>query len=491
MEPEYTIKDDAAQPEETVESDSYQEQGAGDEPVQQDSETSAAPEESDNTVVSDPSEEDAPTQSEPQVDQQIADQASSSSNNIAGMFTTTAGVVGVVAAVAILSLGASDADIIKVKGFENTIFYHVNVAETTNIEEGSLQLLIESESDEYIVDLDFGETYGFVPRVAPETEFSVSLIGQGLIGRSTLGSVLTQTSMSPNAVLFFPEVLNDLDDEILDYQMRSYLEDPLNLVSSMRLETGYFNPYTNETVWNEPIVYNSGMQSYTILGVPNRNSQVISQLYATLNTEEPAEVMIDETRFFTPLYHEASAALVGVTNQTAQLVVNPDYTYLPGAVYTITLLDIDREVQVDTINEADGPVVIDYEGLYTNTRYGVQVTVDFTLPGRETSISLTLLQEEFVTPERINVVTASVDNDNNVLITITAKGNIAAYTKLYYEIEGERFLMDLPKQSADTALVTVAFDRGDTDYEIAFGLTNEAEENEYIIGSETILRRDS
>jgi hypothetical protein len=458
--------------------------------LQQNSESETLPEESDNTAVAEPSEDVDTAPDQPQVDQQIADQAASSSNNVAGMFTTTAGAVGVVAAVAILSLGASDAQIIKVKGFENTIFYHVNVPEETNVEPGSLQLLIESENDQYIVDLDFGETYGFVPRVAPETEFSVSLVGQGLIGQSTLGSVVTQTSLSPNAVLYFPQVTNDLDDDVLNYDMRSYMEDPLNLIASMRLDTGYYNPYTQETTWFDPIIYDSGMSTYSILGVPNRNSEVISKMTVLLNTEEPAEVVIDETRFFTPLYHEASAALVAVTNQTAQAILTPDFTYLPDAVYTVRLLDIDREVQVDTYTEGDGPIVIDYAGLYTNTKYGIEVTVSFTLPGRDTQVSLVLLQEEFVTPERINVVTASVVNDNNVLITITAKGNIAAYTQLYYEIGGERYLMDLPKQSADTALVTVAFDRGESEYDIDFGLTNAAKDPEYIIGSETIEEKE-
>lgn len=487
MEPEYTIKDDAIVSEEAAETEQYQEPAASTETVQQNTETADVPEESDISFVSVDSDENEES-SQPQLDQQVADQAASSSNNVAGMFTTTAGAVGVVAAVAILSLGASDAEIIKVKSFENTVFYHVNVADNPNIEPGSLQLILESEADEYVVDLDFGETYGFVPRVAPDTEFTVSLVGQGLIGQTTLGSVLTQTSSSPNAVLYFPELLNSLDDDVLNYEMRSYLEDPLGLIASMILETGYYNPYTEETTWFESIAFDSGMTRYSIEGVPNRNSQVISRLTAILNLEESPEVVIDETRFYTPLYHEASARLVSVTNQTAQVELLPDFTYLIDAVYTLRLLDIDREVQVDQITSGDGPLLIDYDGLYTNTRYGVEVVVEFTPPGKTTATQLTLLQEEFVTPERINIVSASVVNDASVLITITAKGNIAQYTQLYYEIAGERYLVPLPKSSADTALITVSFDRGDADYDVTLGLTNDTSDSDYIIGPETIER---
>ena len=485
MEPEYTIKDDAIASTETVETDAYQEPASDAEPIQQNTESTNVPEDSDNTFVNErPAEETGG----PKLDQQVADQASSSSNNVAGMFTTTAGAVGVVAAVAILSLGASDAEIIKVKSFENSVFYHVNVAPNDSIQDGSLQLVLETTSDEYVVDLDFGETYGFVPRVASDTEFTVSLQGRGTIGTQTLGQVLTQTSSSPNAVLYFPQVQNALTDDNLDYVMRAYYEDPLSLIASMVIETGYMNPYTQEMTWFDPIPYDSGVTSFAVNGVPNRNSEVITRVQATLNTEEAQTVMIDETRFFTPLYHEASAELVGITNVTASMVLRPDFTYLPDAVYTVTLLDIDREVASFTYTEADGEIPITFDGLYTNTRYGVEVRVNFTNPGRSNDVELVLLQEEFVTPDRINTVTASVVNPTAQLITVTAKGNIAAYTYLYYEIDGERTLIELEKQAADSSIMTLSFNRLEEAYTVTFGLTNEDDDTEYVIGSEEIER---
>jgi hypothetical protein len=485
MEPEYTIKDDAIASTETAETDAYQEPGSAAEPVQQNTESTGVPEDSDNSFVNDQPEAESEG---PKLDQQVADQASSSSNNVAGMFTTTAGAVGVVAAVAILSLGASDAEIIKVKSFENSVFYHVNVNPNTNIQPGSLQLVLESTNDEYVVDLDFGETYGFVPRVANDTEFTVSLQGRGTIGTQTLGQVLTQTSSSPNAVLYFPQLQNALTDDTLDYVMRAYYEDPLNLIASMVIETGYMNPYTQEMTWFDPIPYDSGLSSFSINGIPNRNSEVITRVQATLNTEEPQTVMIDETRFFTPLYHEASAQLLGITNVSATMVLRPDFTYLPDAVYTVRLLDIDREVESFTFTQSDGEIPIEFEGLYTNTRYGVDVRVSFTNPGRTDSIELVLLQEEFVTPDRINTVTASVVNPTSQLITVTAKGNIASYTYLYYEIEGERNLIPLEKQTADSSIMTLSFTRLDEPYTVSFGLTNENQDSNYVIGSEEIER---
>lgn len=489
MEPNYTLRDETPKTTETSESGSVPEIRQSNDFVAPPVDNETLPEESDNTITM-KRPKDAASPETPQLDG-VADQASSSSNNIAGMFTTTAGAVGVVAAVALINLGASDAQIIKVKSFENTVFYHVNVSEETAINPGSLQLRLQSTDDEFIVDLDFGETFGFVPRVAPETEFSVTLQGRNLIGATTLGQVVTTTSPAPNAVLFFPELQNSLEDDVLNYEMRAYMEDPLNLATNMVLRTGYFNPYTQETTWFEDIPFHSGITRYTIEGVPNRNSQVISQLTATILLEEPVDVVLDETRFYTPLYHRADAALLTVTNQTAQMLLVPDFYYLPEAVYRVRLLDVDREVQVNEYTEGNEAIFIDYTDLFTSTKYGVEVTVSFIPPGQENRVDLVLYQEEFVTPDRLNVVTSAVANPTSAMVTVTANGNIAAYTLLYYEIDGERVTLPLPRRTADTALITLPFDYKDTPYTVTFGLTNEAGDPEYIIGPQRIERRPS
>ena len=489
MEPDYTLKDEIQATKETSESESIQEM-----PSQQEFGTSpmdneSLPEDSDNGVTL----AEEPDETEPEMPSldQLADQAGSSSNNIAGMFTTTAGAVTVVAAVTLLNLGASDAQIIKVKSFENTIFYHVNVSEDTAVQPGSLQLHLQTTDDEYLVDLDFGETYGFVPRVAPETDFTVTLQGRNFLGLTQLGQVATTTSPAPNAVLFFPELQNSLDDDVLHYQMRAYMEDPLNLTTNLVLRTGYYNPYTEETTWFEDMEFDSGVRRFEIRNVPNRNVQVIAQLTATVLLEEPLDVVLDETRFYTPLYHEASAAVLTVTNQTAQVLLLPDFVYLPGATYRVRLLDVDRVIQTNEFTEAEGPVFIDYERLYTNTRYGVEVVVSFDLPGRGDLVDLVLYQEEFITPDRLNVVTSAVANPSSAMVTVTANGNIAAYTLLYYEVDGVRTTVPLLKRTADTALVTLPFDYQDQPYTVIFGLTNDQGDPEYIIGPQRIERRTS
>ena len=485
MEPDHTIKDDTVQTRETSESETISELNATEEFSLLLDQNETLPEESDNGFV-DPTLEQ-PTETETPDIAEAMDQVSGS-NNAAGMFTTTAGAVGVVAVVTLLNLGASDAQIIKVKSFEDTVFYHVNVDPSTPIEPGSLQLRLTSTDDEYLVDLNFGETYGFVPRVTPETFFTVSLLGRNFLGSTTLGQVETITSPAPNAVLYFPELLNSLADDVLDYQMRAYMEDPLNLATALILKTGYYNPYTEDTTWFEDIPFHSGMTRYTIRGVPHRNAQVISQLWSTVMLEEPVEAMLDETRFFTPLYHEADAFIAAVTNQSARVILTPDFTWLPEATYTVRLLDVDRQVQVNQYSEGEGPITIEYTRLYTNTRYGVEVVVSFLVPGRGQRAEFTLYQEEFITPDRLNTVTAVVDNPNSSFVTITANGNIAEYTHLYFEIDGERTLVPLTRRTVDTALVTLTFDHKDTPYIVTFGLTNDAKDPEYIIGSERIER---
>jgi hypothetical protein len=419
---------------------------------------------------------------------QIADQASSGSNNAAGMFTTTAGAVGVVVVVALANLGASDAQIIKVKSFEDSVFYHVLVSDQTPIDDGSLQLVLTSTNDEFIVSLDFGETFGFIPNVSPEMEYSVSLVGRNAFGDTSLGSVSTITSPAPNAVLYFPVLQNSIDDDFLSYEMRSLMEDPLNLTTDVILKTGYYNPYTEETTWFDDILWDSGITRYSLLDIPNRNSQVISQMTAVVMLEEETTIILDETRFYTPLYHEADAGLVNVTNLTAQFLLLPDFYYLPQATYTVRLLDVDREVQVDQFTSSSGAIIIDYTGLFTNTRYGIDVTVNFIPPGKTDFVDLVLLQEEFITPDRLNVVTSAVANPSSAVITVTANGNIAAYTLLYYEIDGERTTVPLTKRTADTALVTLPFEYRDQPYTVTFGLTNELQDPEYIIGERIIER---
>jgi hypothetical protein len=491
MEPDYTSKDEVAQTKETSESESIQELTPNEEFGVISPDNVTLPEESDSVILprQEKSTEAAPKET-PDMNQ-VADQASSSTNNVAGMFTTTAGAVTVVVAITLLNLGASDAQIIKVKSFEDMIFYHVLVDEQTPIDAGSLQLRLTSTNDEFIVSLDFGETFGFVPGVSPESEYTVALVGRNVFGNTTFGEVSTITSPAPNAVLYFPVLQNSLDDDRLTYEMRSFMEDPLDLATNFVLKTGYYNPYTEETTWFEDIIWDSGITRYTITGVPNRNSQVISQLTATIMLEEPIDVVLDETRFYTPLYHEADAAVVTVTNLTARFLLLPDFYFLPQATYTVRLLDVDREVQVDTFTESSGAIFIDYDRLFTNTRYGVDVTISFVPPGQTNRVELVLLQEEFITPDRLNVVTSAVSNPSSAVVTVTANGNIANYTLLYYEIDGERTTLPLTKRTADTALVTLPFAYKDEAYTVVFGLTNEARDPEYIIGEEEIDRGNS
>jgi hypothetical protein len=488
MEPDYTNKDDLVQTKETNEGDAIPELKPNEEfgPIVTDNET--LPEETDSVVL--PGEQAAtPEKSEETLDMnQVADQASSGSNNAAGMFTTTAGAVGVVVVVALANLGASDAQIIKVKSFEDSVFYHVLVSDQTPIDDGSLQLVLTSTNDEFIVSLDFGETFGFIPNVSPEMEYSVSLEGRNAFGATSFGSVSTITSPAPNAVLYFPVLQNSIDDDFLSYEMRSLMEDPLNLTTDVTLKTGYYNPYTEETTWFDDILWDSGITRYSLLDIPNRNSQVISQMTAVVMLEEETTIILDETRFYTPLYHEADAGLVTVTNLTAQFLLLPDFYYLPQATYTVRLLDVDREVQVDQFTSSSGAIIIDYTGLFTNTRYGIDVTVNFIPPGKTDFVDLVLLQEEFITPDRLNVVTSAVANPSSAVITVTANGNIAAYTLLYYEIDGERTTVPLTKRTADTALVTLPFEYRDLPYTVTFGLTNALKDPEYIIGERIIER---
>jgi hypothetical protein len=488
MEPEYTNKDDLVRTKETSEGEAIPELKPNEEFGKAVTDNETLPEETDSVVL--PGEQAAtPDKPKETLDMdQIADQASSGSNNAAGMFTTTAGAVGVVVVVALANLGASDAQIIKVKSFEDSVFYHVLVSDQTPIEAGSLQLRLTSTNDEFIVSLDFGETFGFIPNVSPEMEYSVSLVGRNAFGTTSLGSVSTITSPAPNAVLYFPVLQNSIDDDFLSYEMRSLMKDPLDLASDFILRTGYYNPYTDETTWFEDIEWHSGITRYTILDVPNRNSQVISQMTAVVMLEEPTTVILDETRFYTPLYHEADAGLVTVTNLTAQFLLLPDFYYLPQATYTVRLLDVNREVQVDRFTSSSGAIVIDYTRLFTNTRYGIDVTVNFVPPGQTTAVDLVLFQEEFITPDRLNVVTSAVANPSSAVVTVTANGNIAAYTLLYYEIDGERTTVPLTKRTADTALVTLTFDYRDLPYTVTFGLTNALKDPEYIIGERIIQR---
>jgi hypothetical protein len=488
MEPEYTNKDDLVRTKETSEGDVISELPPNEEFGKVVTDNDMLPEETDNVVLPG---DNAGTPEKPKETldmEQIADQASSGSNNAAGMFTTTAGAVGVVVVIALANLGASDAQIIKVKSFEDSVFYHVLVSDQTPIEAGSLQLVLTSTNDEFIVSLDFGETFGFIPNVSPEMEYSVSLVGRNAFGTTSLGAVSTITSPAPNAVLYFPVLQNSIDDDFLSYEMRSLMKDPLDLASDFILRTGYYNPYTDETTWFEDIEWNSGITRYTILDVPNRNSQVISQMTAVVMLEEPTTIILDETRFYTPLYHEADAGLVNVTNLTAQFLLLPDFYYLPQATYTVRLLDVDREVQVDQFTSSSGAIIIDYTGLFTNTRYGIDVTVNFIPPGKTDFVDLVLLQEEFITPDRLNVVTSAVANPSSAVVTVTANGNIAAYTLLYYEIDGERTTVPLTKRTADTALVTLTFDYRDLPYTVTFGLTNALKDPEYIIGERIIQR---
>lgn len=357
------------------------------------------------------------------------------------MFTTTSVGAAAVAVVFILNPFSERANIIELKGFEDSIYYHVYVNEAINFTEGTLALVFETEEEVFRIPLEKGETYGVLEGVRPITGYPARIEGSEGFGVSEIVSSGVYTKFEPDFEMYKPIVRNSIQDELLIYDFETYYQDLNQEINNLRLSYGYTPLLTGEYVEisGEDILLD---QAIELIDIPNQNVLVKSTVTADV-TKKDAEgnefienVVLDEDQFYTPLYHESSFEIIRVIDSVIEYEVIPDYRYLKDVTYRITIYENDRALETRTLSEANSieEHLLRFERLFPETPYRIVHEMLF-LDHRTNNSNIVIIADNIITTlEKFDFITTIADQENRYLITVIVEDINNLFGKVYYEI---------------------------------------------------------
>jgi hypothetical protein len=389
------------------------------------------------------------------------------------MFTTTSIGVAAVAVVFILNPFSERARIIELKGFEDSLYYHVWINESINFTEGSLALVFETEEEVFRIPLEKGETYGILEGVRPITGYPARIEGADLFGLSTIVSSGVFSKNEPDFEMYKPIIRNSIEDELLIYDFETYYQDLNQEINNLRLTYGYTPLLTGEYVElsSEDITLD---QAIEILDIPNQNVLIKSTVTADV-TKKDAEgnvfvenVVIDDDEFYTPLYHESSFEIIRVIDSVIEYEVIPDYRFLREVTYKITIFENDRALESRTLTELNSieEHLLRFERLFPETPYRILHEMLF-LDHRTNEYNTLVVADNVITTlEKFDFITTIADQENRYLITIVVEDVNNLFAKAYYEIrDGDRIVtsreLDLINADIDTKFAEFPISKSD------------------------------
>ena len=389
------------------------------------------------------------------------------------MFTTTSIGVAAVAVVFILNPFSERARIIELKGFEDSLYYHVYVNEAINFTEGSLALVFETEEEVFRIPLEKGETYGIVQGVRPITGYPARIEGSEGFGLSTIVSSGVFSKNEPDFEMYKPRIRNSIEDELLIYDFETYFQDLNQEINNLKLTYGYTPLLTGEYVElaSEEITLD---QAIEIKDIPNQNVLVKSTVTADV-TKKDAEgnifvenVVIDEDEFYTPLYHESSFEIIRVIDSVIEYEVIPDYRFLREVSYRITIFENDRALETRTLSELNPTAehLLRFERLFPETPYRILHEMLF-LDHRTNEYNTIVVADNVITTlEKFDFITTIADQENRYLITIVVEDVNNLFGKAYYEIRDDNNIVtsrefNLINADADTKFAEFPINKSD------------------------------
>jgi hypothetical protein len=362
-------------------------------------------------------------------------------NRIRQMFTTTTVGVTAVAVVFVLNPFSERARIEELKGFEDSLYYHVWVNESINFTEGSLALVFETEEEVFRVPLQKGETYGILEGVRPITGYPARIEGSEGFGVNTIVSSGVFSKNEPDFEMYKPIIRNSIEDELLIYDFETYYQDLNKEINNLRLTYGYTPLLTGEYVElsNEEITLD---QAIEIKDIPNQNVLIKSKITADVPIKDVEgnisieNVALDEDEFYTPLYHESSFEIIRVIDSVIEYEVIPDYRFLKEVSYRITIFENDRELESRTLNNLNSETdhLLRFERLFPETPYRLLHEMLFLDHRTNEYDSLVVADEVIITLEKFDFITTIADQENRYLITIVVEDVNNLFGKAYYEI---------------------------------------------------------
>jgi hypothetical protein len=362
-------------------------------------------------------------------------------NRIRQMFTTTSATVAAVAVVFVLNPFSERARIEELKGFEDSIYYHVYVNEAINFSAGSLALVFETEEEVFRIPLNKGITYGVLEGVKPLTGYPARIEGSEGFGVSTIVSSGVYTKNEPDFEMYDPVLRNGEKDPLLIYDFKTKYQDLNNQINKITLTYGYTPLLTNEYIelFNQEIDIN---QAIELINIPNENALVSSQIIAEIKSKDDEgreiiqNIILDEDSFYTPLYHESSFEIIRVIDSVIEYEVIPDYRFLKDVSYKVSIFENNRILETKTVNSSNtlDEHLLRFERLLPNTQYKIVNEMLFFDHRTNANNSLIVAETDIKTLERFDFITSIADQETRLVITILVKDINALFGKAYYEI---------------------------------------------------------
>jgi hypothetical protein len=362
-------------------------------------------------------------------------------NRIRQMFTTTTVGATAVAVVFVLNPFSERARIEELKGFEDSLYYHVWVNESVNFTEGSLALVFETEEEVFRIPLQKGETYGILPGVKPITGYPARIEGSEGFGVNTIVSSGVFSKNEPDFEMYRPILVNSDKDELLVYNFETYYQDLKDEINNLKLVYGYTPLITGEYIElsDEEITLDQLIQ---IKDIPNQNVLIKTKITADVPIKDAEgnisiqNVALDEDEFYTPLYHESSFEVIRVIDSVIEYEVIPDYRFLKEVSYRVTIFENDRELESRTLNQLNSEAehLLRFERLFPETPYRLLHEMLF-LDHRTNQYNSIVVADNIITTlEKFDFITSIADQENRFLITVVVEDVNNLFAKAYYEI---------------------------------------------------------
>jgi hypothetical protein len=389
------------------------------------------------------------------------------------MFTTTSIGAAAVAVVFILDPFSERARIEELKGFEDSIYYHVWVNESVNFTEGSVALVFETEEEVFRIPLQKGETYGILNGVKPITGYPARIEGSEGFGVSSIVSSGIFSKNEPDFEMYKPILVNSDEDELLIYNFETYYQDLNDEINNLRLVYGYTPLLTGEYIElsDEAITLDQLIQ---IKDIPNQNVLINTKITADVPIKDAEgnisiqNVALDEDQFYTPLYHESSFEVIRVIDSVIEYEVIPDYRFLREVSYRVTIFENDRALETRVLTELNSEAehLLRFERLFPETPYRLLHEMLF-LDHRTNEYNTIVIADNVITTlEKFDFITTIADQENRYLITIVVEDVNNLFAKAYYEIrDGDRIVtsreLDLINADIDTKFAEFPINKSD------------------------------
>ena len=404
-------------------------------------------------------------------------------NRIKQMFTTTGATAAAVVVVFVLDPFSERARIEELKGFEDSIYYHVYVNEAINFNEGTLALVFETEEEVFRIPLQKGVTYGVLEGVSPLTGYPARIEGSEGFGVATIVSSGVFTKNEPDFEMYDPILRNDPADELLIYDFKTKYQDLENVVNNLKLTYGYTPLLTGiyQEISSQEITLDQAIQ---LVDIPNQNVLVQTKITGDLPvTDAEGNVSIqnmtlDEDSFYTPLYHESDFEVIRIIDSVIDYEVIPDYRFLKEVSYRVSIYENDRILETKTVTEANTieEHLLRFRNLLPDTPYKLVHEMIFFDHRTNSYNTIVIAENELKTLERFDFISSIADQETRIVVTIVVKDINNLFGQGYYEIrDGNNIVTAREAQlitaDRDTKFVEFAINKTDlVNRTLAFGV---------------------